>query len=57
VDGVRDDSGDEFAVPDGARAERRGASIAKKIAGVDIGWSQWFAGFAPRNPLPLLVPI
>ncbi len=33
-------------------------SIAKKIVGVDIGWSQWFAGFAPLGiPLLLLVPL
>src|SRR6202035_4977634 len=33
-------------------------SIAKKIAGVDIGWSQWFIGFAPLGiPLLLLVPL
>jgi L-tartrate/succinate antiporter len=33
-------------------------SIAKKIVGVDIGWSQWFVGFAPLGiPLLLLVPI
>src|SRR5712664_1473923 len=33
-------------------------SIAKKIAGVDIGWSQWFTGFAPLGiPLLLLVPL
>src|SRR5260370_40452026 len=33
-------------------------SIAKKIVGVDIGWSQWFIGFAPLGiPLLLLVPL
>src|SRR6266567_6219978 len=33
-------------------------SIAKKIANVDIGWSQWFIGFAPLGiPLLLLVPL
>ncbi len=33
-------------------------SIARKIAGVDIGWSQWFIGFAPLGiPLLLLVPL
>jgi citrate:succinate antiporter/L-tartrate/succinate antiporter len=33
-------------------------SIAKKIVGVDIGWSQWFIGFAPLGvPLILLVPL
>jgi anion transporter len=33
-------------------------SIAKKIVGVDIGWSQWFVGFAPLGvPLILLVPL
>src|ERR1700754_1115105 len=33
-------------------------SIAKKIVGVEIGWSQWFTGFAPlRVPLLLLVPV
>src|SRR5947199_7461159 len=33
-------------------------SIAKKIAGVEIGWSQWFIGFAPLGiPLILLVPL
>src|SRR5258707_8444998 len=33
-------------------------SIAKKIVGVDIGWSQWFIGFAPLGvPLILLVPV
>jgi anion transporter len=33
-------------------------SIAKKIAAVEIGWSQWFAGFAPLGiPLLLLVPL
>src|SRR5246127_1027413 len=32
-------------------------SIAKKIVNVDIGWSQWFAGFAPLGiPLLLLLP-
>lgn len=32
--------------------------IAKKIVGVDIGWSQWFIGFAPLGvPLLLLVPL
>jgi len=24
-------------------------SIAKKIVGVDVGWSQWFTGFAPAR--------
>src|ERR1700719_3892356 len=33
-------------------------SIAKKIVNVDIGWSQWFTGFAPLGiPLLLLVPL
>src|SRR5436305_1136986 len=33
-------------------------SIAKKIVGVEIGWSQWFTGFAPLGiPLLLLVPL
>src|SRR5258705_1707456 len=33
-------------------------SIAKKIVGVDVCWSQWFAGFAPLGiPLLLLVPL
>src|SRR6476646_4607521 len=33
-------------------------SIAKKIAGVDVGWSQWFIGFAPLGILLLiLVPL
>ena len=33
-------------------------AIAKKISGVDIGWSQWFIGFAPLGiPLLLLVPL
>src|SRR6266545_5750157 len=33
-------------------------SIAKKIAGVDVGWSQWFVGFAPLGILLLiLVPL
>jgi anion transporter len=33
-------------------------SIAKQIAGVDVGWSQWFIGFAPLGvPLILLVPL
>jgi citrate:succinate antiporter/L-tartrate/succinate antiporter len=33
-------------------------SIAKKITGVDIGWSQWFIGFAPLGILLLiLVPL
>lgn len=32
--------------------------IAKKIVGVDVGWSQWFIGFAPLGvPLILLVPL
>src|SRR3954449_1125937 len=32
--------------------------IAKKIAGVEIGWAQWFTGFAPLGiPLLLLVPL
>ena len=29
-------------------------SIAKKIADVDVGWSQWFIGFAPLGILLLL---
>ena len=33
-------------------------SIAKKIVNVDVGWSQWFIGFAPLGvPLILLVPL
>jgi di/tricarboxylate transporter len=33
-------------------------AIAKKIVGVDVGWSQWFIGFAPLGiPLLLLVPL
>src|SRR3978361_684580 len=33
-------------------------SIAKKIANVDVGWSQWFFGFAPLGiPLLVLVPL
>src|SRR5947199_7376519 len=33
-------------------------SIAKKIANVEIGWSQWFFGFAPLGiPLLLSVPL
>lgn len=33
-------------------------SIARKIANVDVGWSQWFVGFAPLGmPLLLLVPL
>jgi len=33
-------------------------SIARKITGVDIGWSQWFIGFAPLGILLLiLVPL
>jgi citrate:succinate antiporter/L-tartrate/succinate antiporter len=33
-------------------------AIAKKISGVEIGWSQWFIGFAPLGiPLLLLVPL
>jgi len=33
-------------------------SIARKIAGVEIGWSQWFIGFAPLGILLLiLVPL
>src|SRR4051794_11811431 len=33
-------------------------SIAKKIANVEVGWSQWFFGFAPLGiPLLLLVPL
>jgi len=33
-------------------------SIAKKIAGVDVSWSQWFIGFAPLGVLLLiLVPL
>jgi L-tartrate/succinate antiporter len=32
--------------------------IAKKIVNVDVGWSQWFFGFAPLGiPLLLLVPL
>src|ERR1700741_4291323 len=32
--------------------------IAKKIVGVDVGWSQWFIGFAPLGiPLLILVPL
>jgi citrate:succinate antiporter/L-tartrate/succinate antiporter len=32
--------------------------IAKKIVGVDVGWSQWFIGFAPLGvPLLVLVPL
>ncbi len=32
--------------------------IAKKIAGVEVGWAQWFIGFAPLGiPLLLLVPL
>src|SRR3954453_19402388 len=32
--------------------------IAKKIAGVEIGWGQWFIGFAPLGvPLLLAVPL
>jgi citrate:succinate antiporter/L-tartrate/succinate antiporter len=32
--------------------------IARKIAGVEIGWAQWFIGFAPLGiPLLLLVPL
>src|ERR1044072_8445336 len=32
--------------------------IAKKIAGVEVGWSQWFIGFAPLGILLLiLVPL
>src|SRR5258708_613328 len=30
-------------------------SIAKKIVNVDVGWSQWFFGFAPLGILLLLV--
>ena len=30
-------------------------SIAKKIVNVDVGWSQWFIGFAPLGILLLLV--
>ena len=30
-------------------------SIAKKIVNVDVGWSQWVAGFAPLGILLLLV--
>src|SRR5437762_950318 len=33
-------------------------SIAKKIVNVEIGWAQWFFGFAPLGiPLLLLVPL
>ena len=33
-------------------------SIAKKIVNVDVGWSQWFIGFAPLGvPLILLLPL
>src|SRR5260370_18678201 len=33
-------------------------SIAKKTAGVDVGWAQWFIGFAPLGGLlPLLDPL
>ena len=33
-------------------------SIAKKIANVEVGWSQWFIGFAPLGiPLLILVPL
>jgi citrate:succinate antiporter/L-tartrate/succinate antiporter len=33
-------------------------SIAKKIVNVDVGWSQWFTGFAPLGiPLLLLLPV
>ncbi|SNT02913.1 anion permease [Tardiphaga sp. 37S4] len=33
-------------------------SIAKKIVSVDVGWSQWFIGFAPLGvPLILLLPL
>src|SRR4249920_1769950 len=33
-------------------------AIAKKIVNVDIGWSQWFIGFAPLGiPLLLAVPL
>ena len=33
-------------------------AIARKIVNVDIGWSQWFIGFAPLGiPLLLLVPL
>src|SRR5262245_5926379 len=33
-------------------------SIAKKIAGVEVSWSQWFIGFAPLGiPLLILVPL
>jgi len=33
-------------------------SIAKKIASVEVTWSQWFIGFAPLGiPLLLLVPL
>src|ERR1700739_4313726 len=30
-------------------------SIAKKIVNIDVGWSQWFIGFAPLGILLLLV--
>ena len=33
-------------------------SIAKKIAGVEVSWSQWFVGFAPLGiPLLIMVPL
>ena len=33
-------------------------AIAKKISDVEVGWSQWFIGFAPLGiPLLLLVPL
>ena len=33
-------------------------SIAKKIANIEVGWSEWFIGFAPLGvPLILLVPL
>ena len=59
VDGVCDDGGDELAVPDRAGAERaRRSRIAKKIVNVEVGWSQWFIGFAPLGiPLLMLVPL
>jgi citrate:succinate antiporter/L-tartrate/succinate antiporter len=35
-----------------------GLAIAKKVAGVEVGWSQWFIGFAPLGILLIiLVPL
>ena len=35
-----------------------GLAIAKKVAGVEVGWSQWFVGFAPLGILLIiLVPL